>query len=42
MTLHTIEINKKNESLEKDKNEQQALIQTLIERLEKLELKDKQ
>ena len=42
LTLHTIEINKKNESLEKDKNEQQALIQTLIERLVKLELKVKQ
>ncbi|WP_284653275.1 beta strand repeat-containing protein [Flavobacterium terrisoli] len=42
LTLHTIEINKKNEALEKNNKTQQALIQSLIERLEKLENKAKQ
>jgi trimeric autotransporter adhesin len=42
LTLHTIEINKKNETLEKSNNDQQVLIQTLMERLEKLESKMKQ
>jgi hypothetical protein len=42
LTLHTIEINKKNEALEKEKNEQKALIQNLVQRLELLEQKAKQ
>jgi trimeric autotransporter adhesin len=42
LTLHTIEINKKNETLEKSNNKQQILIETLMERLEKLESKIKQ
>jgi hypothetical protein len=42
LTLHTIEINKKNETLEKSNTNQQILIETLMERLEKLESKMKQ
>ena len=42
LTLYTIDINKKNLELEKAKAKQDTVIQTLIERLEKLENKTKQ
>ena len=41
LTIHTIELNKKNEALEKEKIKQAKLIDDLAKRLEKLEQKDK-
>jgi hypothetical protein len=42
LTLHTIELNKKNEALEQEKNKQSKLIDDLFQRLEKLEKNTKQ
>jgi hypothetical protein len=42
LTLHTIELNKKNQTLETQNESQQKLIENLVQRLEKLEKNTKQ